>query len=256
MAPSDRLDAEYITQAEYRARRFSGAYTGTSGTLAADVLILLKERKAMTAAFDQLEADNQTLRKAVAARMEATDPADPKHRGYTPMAASLAGCKPAQEAAARCFDTTVDPVPSDAADSSDTPGIPEDWILQGHRELEGVRLRGDSLRAVTPDVPLGWKMHTLREPDEADDVSPSERLLLDAAAAVRDRRQKYGPPLQHFKITVALVNAAFGTNFRPEDWATIMQLDKIARSRGPDDHPDNDIDAAGYAACRAECRHP
>jgi hypothetical protein len=254
MAPSARLDAEYITQAEYRARRFSGAYTGTSGTLAADVLILLKEREAMTAAFDQLEADNQTLREAVAARMESTDPSDAKMRGYTPMAASLAGCKPAQEAAARCFDTATDPAPTEIADS-DTSGIPEDWILRGHRELEGVRLRGDSLRAVTPDVPPGWKMHTLREPDEAD-VSPSERLLLDAAAAVRDRRKKYGPPLEHFKITVALVNAAFGTSFRPEDWATIMLLDKIARSRGPDDHHDNDIDAAGYAACRAECRHP
>jgi hypothetical protein len=171
------------------------------------------------------------------------------------MAASLAGCKPAQEAAARCFDTTVDPVPSDAADS-DTPSIPDDWILRGHRELEGQRLRGDSLLNESPArgntfvAPLGWKAVT------PDDVSPSERLLLDAAAAVRDRRQKYGPPLEHFKITVALVNAAFGTNFRPEDWATIMQLDKIARSRGPDDHPDNDIDAAGYAACRAECRHP
>ena len=246
------LDAEYITQAEYRARRFSGAYTGTSGTLAADVIRLIHEREAMTAAFDRLEADNQTLREAVAARMESTDPADPKLRGYTPMAASLAGCKPAQEAAARCFDTTVDPVPSDAADS-DTPSIPDDWILRGHRELEGQRLRGDSLRAVTPDVPAGWRTHTL---PKADDVSPSERLLLDAAAAVRDRRQKYGPPLEHFRITVALINAAFGTSFRPEDWATIMLLDKIARSRGPDDHHDNDIDAAGYAACRAECRHP
>jgi hypothetical protein len=32
----------YFKEAEYRARRFSGAYTGTSGTLAADVLRLLK----------------------------------------------------------------------------------------------------------------------------------------------------------------------------------------------------------------------
>ncbi len=206
----------------------------------------------MTAAFAQLEEENRALREAVAARMDATDPSDHKVRGYSPMAASLAGCQPAQEAAARCFDTAADPAPNEIADS-DTPGIPEDWIIQGHRELEGQRLRGDSLRAVTPDVPPGWKTHTLREPD---DVSPSERLLLDAAAAVRDRRQKYGPPLQHFKITVALVNAAFGTSFKPEDWATIMLLDKIARSRGPDDHHDNDIDAAGYAACRAECRHP
>jgi hypothetical protein len=233
------LDAQYITQAEYRARQFQGAWTGTSGTLAADVIRLIKERQTMTAAFDQLESDNQALRDAVAARMSATDPADPKMKGYSPMAASLAGCKPAQEAAARCFDTTCKPVPADAADS-DTPSIPEDWILRGHRELEGQRQRGDGILAATPD----------------DDVSPAERMLLDAAAAVRDRRRRYGPPKDHFTITVGLINAAFGTSFRPEDWATIMQLDKIARSRGPSDHPDNNIDGAGYAACRAECRVP
>jgi hypothetical protein len=238
-APCDRLDADYIKAAECRARQFSGAYTGTSGTLAADVIRLIKERQTMTAAFDQLESDNQALRDAVAARMSATDPADPKMKGYSPMAASLAGCKPAQEAAARCFDTTSKPAPSETVES-DTPSIPEDWILQGHRELEGQRQRGDGILAATPD----------------DDVSPAERMLLDAAAAVRDRRRRYGPPRDHFQITVALINAAFGTNFRPEDWATIMQLDKIARSRGPSDHPDNNIDGAGYAACRAECRVP
>jgi hypothetical protein len=30
---------------EHRARKFQGAYTGTSGTLAADVLRLLEERR-------------------------------------------------------------------------------------------------------------------------------------------------------------------------------------------------------------------
>jgi hypothetical protein len=238
-APCDRLDAQYITQAEYRARQFQGAWTGTSGTLAADVIRLIKERQTMTAAFDQLESDNKALREAVAARLGSTDTVESTHRGYSPMAASLAGCKPAQEAAARCFDTISKPVPAEAADS-DTPSIPEDWILRGHRELEGQRLRGDGILAATPD----------------DDVSPAERMLLDAAAAVRDRRRRYGPPKDHFTITVGLINAAFGTSFRPEDWATIMQLDKIARSRGPSDHPDNNIDGAGYAACRAECRVP
>ncbi len=32
------LSDEYLREAEQRARQFSGAYTGTSGTLAADVL--------------------------------------------------------------------------------------------------------------------------------------------------------------------------------------------------------------------------
>jgi hypothetical protein len=39
------LPPDYIAQAEQDARRFSGAYTGTSGTLAAHVMRLLKERK-------------------------------------------------------------------------------------------------------------------------------------------------------------------------------------------------------------------
>jgi hypothetical protein len=200
---------------------------------------MIIERKKLMSSIAELEADNKALREAVAARLGSTDTVESTHRGYSPMAASLAGCKPAQEAAARCFDTTSKPAPADAADS-DTPSIPEDWILRGHRELEGQRQRGDGILAATPD----------------DDVSPAERMLLDAAAAVRDRRRRYGPPRDHFTITVGLINAAFGTSFRPEDWATIMQLDKIARSRGPSDHPDNNIDAAGYAACRAECRVP
>jgi hypothetical protein len=37
------LPDAYLLECELRARKFSGAYTGTSGTLAADVLRLLKE---------------------------------------------------------------------------------------------------------------------------------------------------------------------------------------------------------------------
>lgn len=40
--PEPLTDA-YLLEAEMRARKFSGAYTGTSGTLAADVLRLLAE---------------------------------------------------------------------------------------------------------------------------------------------------------------------------------------------------------------------
>jgi len=39
----DPLTDAYLFEAEMRARQFSGAYTGTSGTLAADVLRLLAE---------------------------------------------------------------------------------------------------------------------------------------------------------------------------------------------------------------------
>ena len=40
--PEPLTDA-YLLECEMRARQFSGAYTGTSGTLAADVLRLLRE---------------------------------------------------------------------------------------------------------------------------------------------------------------------------------------------------------------------
>ena len=43
------LTDDDLAQMEHRARRFSGAYTGTSGTLAADVIRLLKERQRLLA---------------------------------------------------------------------------------------------------------------------------------------------------------------------------------------------------------------
>lgn len=239
------LPADYLVELEHRARRFSGAYTGTSGTLAAGIIHLLNERASMTAAFDQLETENKALREAVAARMEATPEDDPKWRGYTPMAASLAGCKPAQEAAARCFDTTADePSPTEIADA-DVPSIPVDWILQGERELAGERERVDIRQ--TGDG--------LIAPQE--DETPAERLLRDAIEVIRDRRPKYGGPLHHFARTVGMINAAFADVLKrpltPADWAVVMTLDKVARHMGPSKTTDTPIDLAGYAACLAEC---
>lgn len=75
------LDASYIVECEQRARRFSGAYTGTSGTLAAAVLHLLAERKELMQSLDEA---NRTIREAVAARMAATPADDPKMAGYSP----------------------------------------------------------------------------------------------------------------------------------------------------------------------------
>ena len=89
-----------------------------------------------------------------------------------------------------------------------------------------------------------------------DALLPAEKLLLDALAVVRDRRPKYGGPLQHFKRTVGMINAAFGEIFkRPlteADWAIFMTLDKVARYCGPSKTTDGPIDLAGYAACLAE----
>ena len=51
------LSAAYLAECEQRARRFSGAYTGTSGTLAGDVMRLLAEvRRLKVEAARQAEA--------------------------------------------------------------------------------------------------------------------------------------------------------------------------------------------------------
>lgn len=56
---ADPLTDAYLLECEMRARRFSGAFTGTSGTLAADVLRLLAEvsRLKHQAAVEQARAD-------------------------------------------------------------------------------------------------------------------------------------------------------------------------------------------------------
>lgn len=213
------LDDTYLREAEHRARRFSGAYTGTSGSLAADVLRLLNlvrhQRKEIDRMTTTLEAANEELRAAVEARLG---------QGC---AADAACCEGEPE-------ETIQP---------DAP-IPVDWILRGERELhdEEPRLTGDGLLAAGFDDAAG---------------NPAERLLLDALAVIRDRRPKYGGPRQHFKKTVGMINAAFGSILtRPlteSDWALIMTLDKVARFLGPTKTSDQITDLAGYAACLAEC---
>lgn len=88
-------------------------------------------------------------------------------------------------------------------------------------------------------------------------VTERERLLLDAASAIRERGEDYGKPGDHFAITIGLVNAAFARKLREPlttaDWPIIMVLDKIAREQHKPKR-DNACDIAGYAACLSEVR--
>jgi hypothetical protein len=88
-------------------------------------------------------------------------------------------------------------------------------------------------------------------------VTERERLLLDAAAAVRERGESYGDPQTHFARTVGAINAVFAHKLREPltaaDWGIFMILDKCAREQHQPKH-DNMTDAAGYAACVAEIR--
>jgi hypothetical protein len=213
------LDETYLREAEYRARRFSGAYTGTSGTLAADVIRLLNlirhQRKEIDRMSTTLEEANDELRAAVEARL-------------------AQGCA----ADAACCES---PDPEETFDPAAT--IPVDWILRGERELhdEEPRFTGDGILASPVD----------------DDASPAEVLLHETIAAVRDRRPKYGGPKAHFGRTVGMINAAFADVLKrpltPSDWALIMTLDKVSRFLGPTKTHDQIVDLAGYAACLAEC---
>lgn len=92
--------------------------------------------------------------------------------------------------------------------------------------------------------------------DSVDDMTPAEAMLREAISVIRQRRSKYGAPLDHWKRTIGMVNAAFGHLLkRPlteTDWGVIMQLDKVARFLGPEKTADGPVDMAGYAACIAE----
>lgn len=62
------LPAEYVAEARQRAYRYQGAWTGTSGTLAADVARLIQERTELMDTMSQLEQSNATMRAAIEAR--------------------------------------------------------------------------------------------------------------------------------------------------------------------------------------------
>lgn len=52
----DQLPDDYLRDVEHRARVFQGAWTGTSGTLAADVMRLLAERRQLVETIAVLRA--------------------------------------------------------------------------------------------------------------------------------------------------------------------------------------------------------
>lgn len=84
-------------------------------------------------------------------------------------------------------------------------------------------------------------------------MTPRARMLSEVVAITKERGKYYGPPREHFARTVGMINALYGTNFKPEDWAKMMILDKLARDmERPKD--DNCKDIAGYAGCMFEVR--
>jgi len=66
------LTDEYLADARQRAYRYQGQWTGTAGSLAADVARLLFERKRMQGTITDLEQTNSHLRAAVESRLSGT----------------------------------------------------------------------------------------------------------------------------------------------------------------------------------------
>jgi len=227
------LSDEYLADARQRAYRYQGQWTGTAGSLAADVARLLIERKRMQGHITSIEDTNAQLRAAVETRLAGG-------------CCDGGKCQPAaDDASERWKEITQASAAKYNADRAEPEEqIPVDWILQGQKEMEAapddIRWTGDSILA---------KDH--------DDVSPAEKLLMDAIDVVRDRRPKYGGPKHHFRRTIGMINAAFADVLkRPlteSDWAIFMTFDKVARFLGPNKTADGPIDLAGYAACLAEC---
>jgi hypothetical protein len=128
------LSDEYLAEARQRAYRYQGQWCGTSGSLAADVARLLIERKKMQGFITDLESSNAALREAVETR--------------------LAGA---------CCDGGKCHAPADNA--AEPESVPEDWILQGQREMEAapddIRWTGDSILA-----------------EHNDDIRPGSREFL------------------------------------------------------------------------------
>ena len=212
------LTDEYLAEARQRAYRYQGQWTGTAGALAADVARLLIERKKMSTILTDLQDSNAQLRAAVENRLAG--------RASMPTPDQLFG--------------------GGCCDGGKCHSTPEE-LEAGWREITQAsaakyaadRLTGDSLLK------------------DQGDISPAERLLLDAIDVVRDRRPKYGGPVHHFRRTIGMINAAFADVLkRPlteSDWAIFMTFDKVARFLGPNKTADGPIDLAGYAACLAEC---
>ncbi len=128
------LTPEDLGNAERAARRFQATWwQGTSGTLAAWVILLLKERKRMTTTMDKLAADNAALREAVEARLaESPEPECVRAMPPDAMEAAWAAVKRRHaETVANVQRFARDPAEANTAD-------PPDGLRPGSREFLAV----------------------------------------------------------------------------------------------------------------------
>jgi len=137
------LTDEYLADARQRAYRYQGQWTGTAGSLAADVARLLIERKKMQGHITDIENTNAQLRAAVETRLAGG-------------CCDGGKCQPADEAPERwkvMAQASAEKYQAERANPEEQ--IPVDWILQGQKEMEAstddIRWTGDSILAQQDD---------------------------------------------------------------------------------------------------------
>lgn len=223
--PCPPLDDLYLLEAERRARRFAGTYDqGTSGTLAADLLRVLRDRdRILNERHATPEPATMTSPTALGSTGPMIDPED--------------------------LDVETDDESRLALGHADQTMSAFETAWQVYKN------RAEATQAL---------LQPTAQPAATDQAPPAEQLLLASAATVRERRASYGPPAEHFAITIGLLNAAFAAKLRARlsaglepfeltDWPLIMNLDKVARYMGPGRSADVAVDLAGYAGCLREC---
>ena len=147
------LTDDYLADARQRAYRYQGQWTGTAGSLAADVARLLLERKKMQGFITDLQETNTQLRAAVETRL-------------------AGGCCDGGKCHAQANEAPIDEAPerwkeitqasaakyhAERAEPEET--FPVDWILQGQKEMQAapddIRWTGDSILAKQDDIRPG-----------------------------------------------------------------------------------------------------
>jgi hypothetical protein len=144
---SYELTDEYIAEARQRAYRYQGQWTGTAGSLAADVARLLIERKKMQGHITDIENTNAQLRAAVETRLAGG-------------CCDGGKCQPADDASERwkvMAQASAEKYAAERAEPEEQ--IPVDWILQGQKEMDAsaddIRWTGDSILAKQDDIRPG-----------------------------------------------------------------------------------------------------
>jgi hypothetical protein len=83
--------------------------------------------------------------------------------------------------------------------------------------------------------------------------SRSDILDMASECITRDRAATHGDMEENFKTIAIYWSVHLGVDVLPHDVGTMMLLLKAARAKSNPQHVDNYVDAAGYAACAAEC---